>query len=100
MYFIIAELPRLPDHIPATSSRHPAAVYTVRDVAAHLRCSNQHVLDLINRGQLRAVREGNRWLVLPADLDAYLASLRTAKESTPQPLPIRIGRDRGTKKTG
>ena len=48
MFFLTEPAP-IPDHIPTTTSRHPAAVYTVRDVAALLRCSNQHVLDLIGR---------------------------------------------------
>lgn len=100
MLMILTDAPPIPDHIPATNDRHPAAVYTVRDVAARLRCSGQHVLDLIGREHLRAVREGNRWLVLPHDLDAYLAGLKTPTPPAPKPLPVEITRERARRKAG
>lgn len=51
------------------------ALLVVDDVAEHLRCSTEHVRRLIRRGELPARKLGRTWLVDPADLRRFVASL-------------------------
>ena len=45
-----------------------------KEVAGVLRVTEEHVRDLINRGELRAFKQGHRggWRILEADLNKYI----------------------------
>jgi len=47
--------------------------YGIRETAAMLGVSPNHVLRAIKRGELRAVRLGQRWLIPQDAIDALLA---------------------------
>lgn len=102
--FFLTEPPAVADYVPVGTSitKH---LYSLADVADRLGGrSVGHVYDLIRRGRLRAVREGNRQMVLPADFDAYLASLsaepRSRARATTQASVTQFQRVRAQRKTG
>jgi len=54
---------------------HPLAgdrLYTVAEVAGHMRVSNMTVYRLIKAGDLPAVRVGKNYRIRARDLEAYL----------------------------
>jgi excisionase family DNA binding protein len=83
-----------PDELAAALGRHPSRgnvvpirperrrtpqpdVYTVREVATHLRVGKMTVLRLIHDGHLPAYRIGQQFRIRRDDLAAYLASVST-----------------------
>lgn len=66
----------------------PPALMTAERVAQLTGLHYQTVLEAIRRGDLRALKLGNRWRVRPADYDAWLdAHLAPARD----PVPPRAG---------
>lgn len=55
-------------------------LWTVAEVADHMRVSNMTVYRLIRAGQLPAIRVGKNYRIRGADLAAYLRSSTTAVE--------------------
>lgn len=78
-----------PRPVPAGTSRRPPSavselVYTVKEVAARLKCSEGTVRNMIDEGQLYAVRLHRRRLVVPKwALDDLLARPTTQANVTP-----------------
>lgn len=66
----------------------PAAVWlTPKQVAPRLHgVSVSLVYKLLRAGVIPATKVGAKWLVAPADLDAYLAAHRTGPPPDPAPL--------------
>lgn len=62
---------------------------TVAQAAARLHCKPRSLADHIRAGELVATKPGGRWLIRPADLDAYIESKRNV-----QPAPKRVRRGR------
>lgn len=56
---------------------------SIREVAASLNVSDDHVRRLIATVKLQAVRVGWRWRIEPEALDAFVAAQRTGAASTP-----------------
>jgi excisionase family DNA binding protein len=56
----------------------PLSDLTIAEVAAELKCVERFVTDLINRGDLEAIRYGRRFTRIPrAALDAFKAAHST-----------------------
>ncbi len=72
----VTDRPR-PAAAPTAAAGRPRFLL-VDEVAAELRTDEWAVRRLIRRGELAALRHGRRYLVAPADLDAYLAALPRA----------------------
>ena len=53
------------------------ALVTLRDAAIYLSCSRRHVERLLARGELPRVKLGRAVRVAVADLDEYIASVRS-----------------------
>lgn len=53
-------------------------LWTVAEVADHMRVSNMTVYRLIKRGELRAIRVGKNYRLRGSDLDEYLSASRLA----------------------
>ena len=53
--------------------------YTVGEAAEQLGYTRANVTRLIRAGELHAVKRGRRYLVLPADIDAYIVSAEMFK---------------------
>jgi excisionase family DNA binding protein len=83
-----------PDELAAALGRHPAKgvvvpirperrrtpqpdVYTVREVAQHLRVGKMTVLRLVHSGALPAYKIGAQFRIRRDDLAAYLSSVST-----------------------
>jgi excisionase family DNA binding protein len=47
---------------------------TASEAAARLRVGTFQVVELCREGKLRATKPGRMWLILPADLEAYIAA--------------------------
>lgn len=47
-------------------------LYTLREAAEHLKCSEATVRNLIQRGDLKGTRVGKLWRVTDRDLADYL----------------------------
>jgi len=47
-------------------------LYTVQEVASHLRCTRRTIFNMIRRGELSAVRVGGLTRISASQLDAYL----------------------------
>jgi excisionase family DNA binding protein len=47
---------------------------TAGEVADRLRVGTYQVVELCREGKLRATKPGKMWLILPADLEAYIAA--------------------------
>lgn len=58
---------------PATEGR---IAYRPAEVAKRLDVSRSHVYRLFERGQLRKVVLGGRWVVLAEDLDEFIETLK------------------------
>jgi excisionase family DNA binding protein len=54
-------------------------LWTVAEVADHMRVSNMTVYRLIKRGDLRAIRVGKNYRLRGTDLDDYLESSSIAQ---------------------
>ena len=56
-----------------------SAYFAVRpsDLARALRCRRELVYAAIRGGELRAIRLGNGWRILPKDVEAWLDKLRS-----------------------
>ncbi|MGI8661941.1 MAG: helix-turn-helix domain-containing protein [Acidimicrobiales bacterium] len=82
-----------PRPLPAGASHRPPSaapelVYTVKEVATRLKCSQGTVRNMIDEGQLYAVRLHRRRLVVPKwALDDLLARPTTQANVTPLHLP-------------
>lgn len=51
----------------------PEKFYTVQEVAQLLRVNERTILNLIERGEIKAVQVGNRYRISQEALDDYLA---------------------------
>jgi excisionase family DNA binding protein len=70
----------------------PRAFLTTAEVAKTLRSSPDCIRDFIARKELAAVKLGRKWLVVPADLDAFVAGHRQpARYSTLDRRPATAG---------
>lgn len=66
-----------------SSSWSSDRLWTVAEVAEHMRVSNMTVYRLIKAGQLSAIRVGKNYRIRGRDLAAYLdASVTTIDESS------------------
>lgn len=54
------------------------SLYTLDEVAAHLRVSLRTVRRFVSSGQLRAVKMGRKPLVTERELEAFVASRKVA----------------------
>jgi excisionase family DNA binding protein len=52
---------------------------TVDQAAEQLGYTKANVTRLIRAGQLKAVKRGRRYLILPADIDAYIVGVEMFK---------------------
>lgn len=57
-------------------------LYTVAEVAEHMRVSNMTVYRLIKAGELGAVRVGKNYRIRERDLTAYLDASSTVEPAT------------------
>ncbi|MGH8909863.1 MAG: helix-turn-helix domain-containing protein [Egibacteraceae bacterium] len=57
-------------------------LWTVAEVAEHMRVSNMTVYRLIKGGQLPAIRVGKNYRIRGADLSDYLDASRTGRSQT------------------
>lgn len=64
--------------LDAPAPRLTPLVFTVREAAVLLRCSQDVVYELIYSGQLRALRPSRRFIIPRAALDAFLDGAFTA----------------------
>lgn len=63
--------------VTSLSAAAPEAdFFTVQEAAQRLRISPRTVLNRILAGELRAVREGRRWLIPTGEYYRYIAQLR------------------------
>lgn len=58
---------------------------TPREAAEYLRRSRGSILGMIHRGELKAMHQGNRFVILPCHLADYIRDHTTA----PAPKPVR-----------
>ena len=56
-----------------TNSLHTDRLWTVSEVAEHMRVSNMTVYRLIKSGELPAIRVGKNYRIRNSHLDAYFA---------------------------
>lgn len=56
--------------------RRPSDLFTVAALARHLGVSRWTIYRLVRRGEIRAVKVGERIRFRPEDVDAYLESTR------------------------
>ena len=61
---------------------HTPEYLTTAEVADTLRITPWQALNLCRAGKIRAFKPSGKWLILPADLDAYIAA------STNQPTEL------------
>jgi excisionase family DNA binding protein len=61
-------------------------LWTVAEVADHMRVSNMTVYRLIKGGQLPAIRVGKNYRIRGADLSDYLNASRTGRKESPTAL--------------
>ena len=54
---------------------------TVSEVAASLRVSDQTVWDRIKQGEIKAIKEGRRYLIARSDLQQYLSKREAGNEA-------------------
>jgi excisionase family DNA binding protein len=57
-------------------------LWTVAEVAEHMRVSNMTVYRLIKAGQLPAIRVGKNYRIRGSDLAGYLAASRTGRRES------------------
>jgi excisionase family DNA binding protein len=57
-------------------------LWTVAEVAEHMRVSNMTVYRLIKAGQLPAIRVGKNYRIRDADLGQYLDASRTSRRES------------------
>lgn len=68
-----------PEPVPAKGVPESERMLPVGEVATRLGCSRRHVTDLIDQGELAAVRVSPKcWSIAPADLETFIA-LRKSK---------------------
>jgi len=48
------------------------AMLNIKETAEYLNCSEKTVRNLIDRGELKAYKVGNRWRIKKEDLEEYL----------------------------
>lgn len=65
-------------HITQTGAALPRTAYTVAEVAKSTGLSRAYVYQLVETGQLPAVRIGRRVLITPAGLTEFLAAAQPA----------------------
>lgn len=56
-------------------------LYTIRDVAAHLRVTPETVRGWVRAGKLAGSKPGSSWLVRGADLERFVAGYRPPRSS-------------------
>ena len=62
--------------------------YTIAEACTVTRTGKTALYEAIKTGELRAVKRGRRTLVLPADLEGWIAKFPPV-ERTPQPAKLR-----------
>lgn len=63
---------RMPSFIPRVRNNDARRMYTVAETAKVLGIGRSTAYELVNQGEIEAVRIGKRWLVSPAVLENIL----------------------------
>lgn len=73
---------------------------TLPEVAARRGVGRSRIFALVKQGRIPAVQIGGRWLVTPADADAWTPLPEGWQPGRPRKTPGKQGRNGGRKKTG
>lgn len=71
-------------------ARGPAPTLTVADVAGACHAQTKTVLSWISAGKLKARKAGRKWVVLPADLERFLANETPSVDASDDETVVRI----------
>lgn len=72
---------RVVERLAANNEHHAPSMLTVTQAAEYLHCKPQRIYDLTSQGRLTQIKDGSRSLIRKSDLDQYLES-ETTKRNT------------------